>query len=477
MDTGRAAFTTHDVKGDGYAHEEVHDETSEEHSTDSEEGIADGHYRNRWYSLKRRNKRQLCEDLIMVVGDHVSDGQTGVDGDSSRKFCSDNGPNIMLITSIALTFIGLGLDDLSGCSISYTIMSLVMCIFQSFYLIELMRDGAVRPHIHGVPSPEVHFLAGNTPGQMASTRIASFAGFVVGLLGVLFAIFFMDMRLDTKFYMFVTTLFVLTTSLAKWIHDRDQFEAEIWHDEVLGADQDHGRSVLSSRAEHALRNLHNGQTHTNVMLKGIYFFSMVFCMVILALMYLWFATQTMHMGLVVGLTAFMLSLGWFFGKWVNRSVADSYAEVATKHFDALVMPCFAVCVIGTMVAVFVFLDFDGFHRKFTLAVALLCLLNSVLNFSKAAHKQANLRLLLEVLEKRLNTSLEFGDRVDLYESFFPADGNQRDFQQDPGHGGYGAQQQGYGNDPYAGQQQGGQQQYDQGGQYGHGQGRQQGGGY
>jgi len=394
------------------------------------------------------------------------------------------GPETMVAVAIALTFVGLFMDETSPCARSYTVMSMVMTLGQSYYLVQMMRDGAVRPHAHGTLSPEVHFLAGNVPGTLATTRIASFGGFVLGLLGVLFAILFMQIGVDTKFYMFLSTLFVLTTALSLWVKWRDAFDATIWEDEIISTAV--VRSVMSSRVEHALRNIHNGQTHTNYLLKGVYFISMVFCMIILALIFLWFSVQTKHVGLMFGLTAFMLALGWFFGKWINRSIADSYAQVKTgSNFDEYVAPCFVCCVTVAMVVVFVALDFHGIHRKFTLCVALLCLLNSCLNFSKVAHKQANIKLLMEALEKRLHTKLKFADRMDLYDSVFGGRGGGQgggqghgQYQQDGGHGG---QRQQYQQDPYGGQHQqdpyGGQQQYhDQGGQYGQDMG-QHGGGY
>jgi len=498
MDTTRQAFTTNDASRSmaGVPEEELHDETSDDHTTDSEEGIAEGQYRNRWHAMKRRNKRGLCEDLIDVVADDVAlvTGDEKKTGDRQRHAVQKKGPLIMVITSLVLTLVGLFLDyeDTGGfrCMLSYIVLSLVMTLGQSYYLVEMMRDGAVRPHNHGALAPEVHFLAGNIPGALATTRIASFAGFVLGLLGVLFAILFMEsIGLDTKFYMFLCTLFVLTTALALWVQWRDEFDASIWRDEVVSEAH---RSILSSRVEHALRNIHNGQTHTTYLLKGIYFFSMLFCMIILVLMFLWFSVQTKHVGLMFGLTAFMLALGWFFGKWINRSIADSYANVrtTTASINDWVVIGFALCVTATMIVVFVALDFGGFHRKFTLAVALLCLLNSCMNFSKVAHKSANIKLLLETLSKRLNTTLEFGDRMDLYDSVFAqggGGGNGRgQYQQDPGrggqyaqdpyggHGGHADQGGQYAQDPYGGQ---GQQQYhDQGGQYGHDMG-QHGGGY
>lgn len=472
MDTTRMALTTHDV-GRGYQDDDgLHDETSDYHSTDSEEGVAVGEYTNRWYALKRRSKRDLCEDLIQVVEDKVS--RCAKDnkgeyiqvkkGDSKRDWVINRGPMMMLSIAVILSVTGLFLDDTSACAVSYSIMSLVMTIGQSYYLVQIMRDCSVKPHSHSdAMAPEIHFLAGNVPESFAVTRIASTIGFVLGLLGVLFAVLFMDIRIDTKFYMMLSTLFVLTTGLAEWVRRRDAFDATIWRDEILSHHVQ--RSVMSSRVEHALRNIHNGQTHTSIMLKAIFFFTGVGCIVILLLMFLWFSVQTKHVGLMFGLTAFMLGLGWFFGKWVNRSIADSYAKVkADTHFHSWVLPIFCTCVVAMVVVVFTVLDFEGFHRKFTLLVALLCLLNACLNFSKVAHKQANIRLLLETLEKRLNTKLKFGDPSEMYQQLFsaqaggppsgPHGGPPSGYGGGPGYsGGGGGGGGGFGGaDPYAGQQ-------------------------
>lgn len=394
---GAGAFTTRPLMDRGHTEGDLamREDTSSSYESDSDEAMIGR--RKRPTLMARIGKDDIMDHILQTFKGEAKYNATKIISYTSLICAS-----VAIIAGVLLPT-----DSVTNCRRSFTGLAAVILAVESILLVDTLRDGAVVsvPDGKGRVHAETHFLAGALPEEIAPLRVLAFSGFIVGVFGSLFGIWLMNAHILTKVYMILGSIYITSAALSFQITKRDFLESDVWRE--TWANMGRQRRVQSTKIENAVRNIATVETRSQQTLKALFFFILATAFILTG--YTLFnvnGAKHGHKGLLLGGMVFSCGAGWFLGKVLNRNTLDEYLSKIGHLKDRSPVYTIGITVFLFVAAValsvigIVLMKNDLVHILI-FVVGILCMIDATLNLSKVINKEANVRILIKELEKRM----------------------------------------------------------------------------